>query len=363
MMAAIAEQLPWPVFSMRDLHGTPFLAAWGLRAAGVVDQATYDNVCSTRTDEKGCSPMLILSRRASFQTVPSFWCTPWRLFLTGLAPSQESARKIPGSLFATLGRLSGLLVLAVVVAAASTTFGLLGTRFFKTADGAALIRSRACGWPAEVSNLVNLATPEEKDASVLLMVPSRAQYQSSQEYARSCYEDTSDAELAKPCDALVKRRIPSTLSTERVCPFLGDGVCKTDAVRVESGRIDSRETLGINTPDEDKIVVMKNVTCAPIDADQWATAWLDGEPWDYAEGDLIKAYAVGTRPGLEKPESEYPIVLSLNSWSFASEPYTISLVPLLLFILAPPSFTTLPPPICVSWWKNKRHRKQERKLA
>ncbi|KAK4163115.1 hypothetical protein QBC43DRAFT_355491 [Cladorrhinum sp. PSN259] len=253
----------------------------------------------------------------------------------GVVPGEcgeEHQRKTTkGRVGSTLARLSSLLLLAAAVSATSTTMSLLSARFFKAADNTGLIKASACGWPAEVGNLVDLTTQQGKDTETLLMVPSRARYQSARAYSRTCYAEVSDAELSSQCDRLVVPRIASTLTMSEACPFPGDGVCKTQSARIESGLIDSRDVLGINTPDQDRIAVKKSLTCAPIDADRWATEWVAGEQFGRVNGDRIKGYAVGTVPGhavgtvpgLQAPESTYPFAASLYSVSYASEPYTL----------------------------------------
>lgn len=107
------------------------------------------------------------------------------------------------------------------------------------------------------------------------------------------------------------------------CPFPGDGVCKTDAAVVESHVIDSRDTLGINTPDSDRISVTKTISCVPIDADPWATDWMDAEPLGGVVGDTLKGYTVGTAPGKQGLQAKYPIAVTNYSTVMASESYTL----------------------------------------
>ena len=237
--------------------------------------------------------------------------------------TEEKARRVCGS---NLARLSSLLVLAAAFSAAFAAISVTGARFTKAADNSALIASYYCGWPAEVSDLDDLQTPEARDTSALLMVPSRARYQRSRVYARSCYAEKDDDELSKQCGVFFTPRIASTLTTGNTCPFPKAGVCKTDAVRIESGTIDSRGVLGINTPDEDRVGVKKIWTCAPLNADQWATDWVDGASWGYTKGDSIKGYAVGTVPGKQPPASEYPLVATKYNSLFASDPYPLTSV-------------------------------------
>jgi hypothetical protein len=251
------------------------------------------------------------------------------------ASSGKSTReKAKGAFGSTLARLSCLLGLAAGFSAAFTTISLLGAQFCKAADNSALVASHYCGWPAEVSDLYDLATPEAKDTSTLLLVPGRARYRRCRGYARSCYAEKDDGELSKQCDAFVTRRIASILTMDKTCPFPGAGVCKTDSVRIESGRIDSRDMLGINTPDKDRVGVKKSLTCVPIDADQWATEWLDGASWGFVEGDAIKGYAVGTLRGEQSTQPEYPFVATQYYSLFGTEPYPLESVSLTPFLYA-----------------------------
>jgi hypothetical protein len=118
-------------------------------------------------------------------------------------------------------------------------------------------------------------------------------------------------------------KIPSTLTMDKNCPFPGDGVCKAEAAVVESEVIDSRDTLGINTPDGDRISAKKILTCVPIDADQWATDWLAAEPLGGVVGDTLKGYGVGNIPGLQGLRAEYPFAASNYSSVMASAAYTV----------------------------------------
>jgi hypothetical protein len=239
---------------------------------------------------------------------------------------KHTRERVQGAFGATLLRLSSLLALAAGFSAAFTAISLLGVQFFRAPDDSALIASQYCGWAAEVDDLSDLSTPESRDTSALLMVPNRARYQRARVYARSCYAQAADGELTKQCDTFVTPRITSTMASGEACPFPGAGTCKTDAVIIESGRIDSRTTLGINTVDEDRLTVKKSFTCAPVNADQWATDWIDGSQFGYIDGDRIKGYAVGTLPGKEPPQSDYPFVSTMYSTTFATSPYPLTSV-------------------------------------
>ncbi|KAK0640637.1 hypothetical protein B0T16DRAFT_460803 [Cercophora newfieldiana] len=240
----------------------------------------------------------------------------------GVRQAYHESRPASGSRFK---QLFLLLALTIVFAVGLTTLSLLSAQAFKAPDNTALISSPYCGWPAEI-NITNLITPEEKAIRASLLVPAGAQYQTTRNYARSCYAEASDGKIAgseKQCNTLVLPNIPSTLTMDKRCPFPGEGVCKTDSAVVESLMIQSRDALGINTRDDDQISAKKTLTCVPIDADQWATDWLDAEIVGGLPGDKMKGYDVGKVPGLEGLRSQYAFGVSNYSSMTSSAPYTL----------------------------------------
>jgi hypothetical protein len=224
-----------------------------------------------------------------------------------------------------VGQLFFLLGLTAVFAVSLTTMSLLSAQVFKAPDNTALIVSPHCGWPAE-TNVSALFTTEDKDIRAMLLVPARAQYQTARAYARSCYAEAGDGKIPgseKQCNTLVVPKISSALTMQSRCPFPGDKVCKTDAAVVESQAVDSRDILGINTPDTDRISAKKTLTCVPIDADQWASDWIDAVSLGGVPGDKLKGYAVGKAPGRQGILADYPVGVSNYSSVMASQPYTI----------------------------------------
>ncbi|KAK3367553.1 hypothetical protein B0H63DRAFT_489405 [Podospora didyma] len=239
---------------------------------------------------------------------------------------KHARKKVEGNAGYTFARLSPVIFLTLAFSAGFTMISLLGAQFFKAADNAVLIQSAYCGWPAEIGNIFDVTTPEIKDAGALLLLPARAEYKKCREYTRSCYARADDADISSSgtiCDALVMPRIPSTLTMDKACPFPGERVCTADAARIESGLIDSRGGLGINTVDDERIYVRKLMKCAPIDAERWATGWVDGEPWGYREGDKVQGYVVGSLRNKTALGAEYPFRVSLNSLRYGIVPYPL----------------------------------------
>lgn len=219
-----------------------------------------------------------------------------------------------------------LLALTVVFAISLTAISLLSAQAFKAPDDTALIASPYCGWPPESNNLSSLSTFEEKEVTTLLLVPARSQYETARKYARSCYADADDGQVPggeKQCNGMVMPLITSTRTMKKKCFFPDSGICKTDAARIESSYVDSRDTLGINTPDEDRISFKKSLTCAPIDLERWATGWVDAEPFGGVPSDTGKAYALGKVAGSEGIFADHSFAVTNYSLRMSSEPYSV----------------------------------------
>ena len=189
-------------------------------------------------------------------------------------------------------------------------------------EGLVRVRSDICGWPAEIGDLWNTADADAKQVSAALLSSARATLKTARNQAMSCYA-RSDTEHSDLCRPFKQPRIASRLSFES-CPFSG-GVCKTGAARIESEPIDSREVLGINTLDKDRIVARKVMTCVPIDVDRWATPWVDGQQYGFTTmtGDQAKGYEVGIVPSLDPPLSMYPLLTTNYSIMFASDHFIL----------------------------------------
>jgi len=232
-------------------------------------------------------------------------------------PSERRARRSSD----LLARMAPLLLLGAVSMAGVYVASLFGSQLVKAGDAARILSDR-CGWVAEIEQLNGTgANQDVRDTSAVLLIAGRSAMEQSRTYARRCYA-RSDAEAAdRACSSLARTRIESALSFEP-CPFPA-AVCKTKAARIDSGRIDSREVLGVNTQDESRVDIRKVMTCAPIQADQWATPWTpvgtEGRPG--LPGDAIRGYAVGTMPG-----GDFPIATTNYSISLSSDPYPLLLV-------------------------------------
>lgn len=82
-------------------------------------------------------------------------------------------------------------------------------------------------------------------------------------YAVECY--SSNGTGVFDCTTFVKRHLLGTVDDEAGCPFSGD-ICRSNDSNIflDSGYIDSREDLGWNTPDSEKIFFRQTMHCAPL---------------------------------------------------------------------------------------------------
>lgn len=94
----------------------------------------------------------------------------------------------------------------------------------------------------------------------------------AQQYARSCYGGGS---LASPvsCSVYPVEALNYTVEThDQTCPIPGGSACFKDdelaaPITLRTNKVDSHRDLGINAPQEDRLSVQYETTCAPLDYD------------------------------------------------------------------------------------------------
>lgn len=89
--------------------------------------------------------------------------------------------------------------------------------------------------------------------------------QSTQKYVDSCL---TNPQFLPECTMFTSPRLNWTSATDKPCPF-GD-LCLGPALYLDTGLIDSRDDLGVNSRDSDRIQWRHNVTCAPITTDGYS---------------------------------------------------------------------------------------------
>lgn len=98
-------------------------------------------------------------------------------------------------------------------------------------------------------------------------------------YAQQCYSNVTDLQQ---CNAFVKRKLPTTITTNASCPF-PEEMCRTKNGNIifDTGYLDSHKDLGINTPPEDRVLFRRVSTCAPLVTDGYRRShnYSDGEEY------------------------------------------------------------------------------------
>lgn len=112
-------------------------------------------------------------------------------------------------------------------------------------------------------------TDESVDA-VTIISPYISQItNSAANYAQQCYSTNTTGLF--DCTSLVTDHLPATVDNQAPCPFQ-DGICRSNSsnLRLDTGFLDSREDLGLNTPDEQRILYRQVLHCAPLDPTDFA---------------------------------------------------------------------------------------------
>ncbi|KJX96287.1 hypothetical protein TI39_contig682g00002 [Zymoseptoria brevis] len=105
-----------------------------------------------------------------------------------------------------------------------------------------------------------------------------AQRQAWASYTASCYpetgyDDNSHMFGSNMCGLYVQRYLNTTVSFPGTCPFAQDlcAVPPDQVIRVESGRINSHDHLGINSAPHARLEIQTSITCSPLRTDGYMT--------------------------------------------------------------------------------------------
>jgi hypothetical protein len=124
-----------------------------------------------------------------------------------------------------------------------------------------LARSPSCGIWGEGANLT--ANHSIQDAAPAYGVDMKSLVQSSQEYVQRCL---TEQEILPECNKFKRLQLNWTSTTDAPCPF-GNGIClgpANSSLSFDTGLIDSRDDLGINGNDRNRVQYRKIATCSPL---------------------------------------------------------------------------------------------------
>lgn len=158
-------------------------------------------------------------------------------------------------------RSGPIVLVALLHIIAFTAASILASRITTTDEEVLISRSPYCGqWGgfngSYTSDYQNLALAWGYTFNTV---------QDTDKYVQSCL--TSPQSLPE-CTMFTTPRLNWTSTRDIPCPF-GD-LCLGEALYIDTGLIDSRDDLGINSGDDDRVQWRHNMTCAPITSKGYA---------------------------------------------------------------------------------------------
>jgi hypothetical protein len=212
-----------------------------------------------------------------FEATKSFADIAWYWRKNGRRPW---ARSLPLALFA--------LVFLLAFGAASVLTSLVT----RAAGAQRLIVNDQCGYFAfdpEATLQERTLAMQYKDLNDTL---------TAAEYARQCYYDDTSLNNRLWCQMYTTTSIEWT-ATDTACPF-DSSICTVPAAyKMDTGIIDSRKDLGINTPHSSRVGFRKVTTCSPLSVtgDYVSIITSTGDDGFGVEGDRIRQYHYGAYLG------------------------------------------------------------------
>lgn len=190
---------------------------------------------------------------------------------------------------------SGMII--VVIAISHAVFFMVAGAFSATlasAGQSVLSRSPHCGvfnqtYLEMASNGINASTNELFQLSLEYIAKKGSDVQLSLEYARDCY--MSQASYSS-CNTFQQPRLNWTTLHNSSCPF-ESGMCSegSGVITFDTGLIDSRSDLGINSGDIDGLSYRRVTTCTVLNDTGHVTDWINGTNNPDAQASMDIAYA------------------------------------------------------------------------
>ncbi|KIW73509.1 hypothetical protein PV04_01622 [Phialophora macrospora] len=237
--------------------------------------------CSASTDAQDGiyhqHQLVFRNTGSPFEATKSFAEIAWYWRKSGRRPW---ARSLPLTLFA--------LVFLLAFGAAS----ILTSLVTRAAAAQRLIVSDDCGyWSFDPSATLEQRTlaMQYKDLNDTLVAA---------EYARQCYDQDTSLNNKLRCGMYSARSITWT-SEDAVCPFDPSICAVPQALKMDTGLIDSHVDLGVNAPHSDRVGFRKVTTCSPLSVkDNFVSVITStGNDGLGVEGDRIRKYHYGAYIG------------------------------------------------------------------
>ena len=184
--------------------------------------------------------------------------------------------------------LAGLPLLNVVLFGVA---GVFSSEVTKAPGNETLIRSPNCGFlnlTSDPKSIQGQAAFNSMDLNDTL--PAAA-------YQRACY---GNVESSLQCGQYIQRQLRWTSNRNAPCPF-SSKIClsgNTTAYAMDTGLIDTHESIGINARKEERAQYRKVTTCAPIQTKDYGRAINDTKIDSPTKGDTLIQYFYGNSEDL-----------------------------------------------------------------
>jgi hypothetical protein len=151
-----------------------------------------------------------------------------------------------------------------------STLAVFSSKIISTGDREVLVASQSCGELSDDDSVRSV------DAFNTVELYRARQAKESASYARACYnKDKGQPE----CEIFVRKELPVAVKTVS-CPF-ARGLCRAEALQVDTGRFNTLTHLGANTAKTNSLDYRKVTTCAPLRTDGYEEQ--HGSRSDYSE--------------------------------------------------------------------------------
>ena len=151
-----------------------------------------------------------------------------------------------------------LVFAAAIIHVAGWPLAALSASFITGSEDDILVTSPDCGIYVDTS-VVSSITPASG-----FQAKERNFTRVADEYVQTCYNTTESSNSL--CRRFVRQQILWSAKPDAPCPF-ADGMClqgASSAFEMDTGLLDSHETLGLNSAPENRVLYRRKTICSPV---------------------------------------------------------------------------------------------------
>ncbi|KAK8078749.1 hypothetical protein PG994_002556 [Apiospora phragmitis] len=204
-----------------------------------------------------------------------------------------------------LQRLYGLTLLILFVVLCISGFVVAGSassRISTDVRNEVLLRTDHCGF---------VRSPVKAESSLFNSLFSQ-KISTAINYVEQCYSSSRISAMVE-CEGFVVPKLPTAITNNTAsCPFQSN-ICRSNGsnVMLDSGYIDSREHLGLNSPNSQRFQQREVLHCAPLRTEGYERNLMS---WTFQN----KPKMSGTfmpRKELQRTDGDIEIIFSVRQWS------------------------------------------------